>query len=267
MHEYLNDWQRHCVVALQTLKKICDEENIRFYLLAGTLLGAVRHQGMIPWDDDIDVGFLREDWLKLRRLLQSGGLEGTEFEYKDEELDLSFPRLYGKILYNNRACIDLFLIVRWTDNALIGNLAWKLKHAAVSLYKYSVHYIPPSLKKLHSASWQIRIYVYIIESLKVICYWITYPFFRRQGYINVCRRIERLFERRRNGPFVNLYSIYSMEKEKILESWLYSTSYVQFEGTYYLTVGNTHAYLTHLYGDYMTPPSESARKETHIEYF
>ena len=55
--------------------KFCKEHNLRYYLTDGSLLGCIRHQGYIPWDDDIDVEMPRPDWLKLIELFKDQGKE------------------------------------------------------------------------------------------------------------------------------------------------------------------------------------------------
>lgn len=56
---------------LRDFVKICEENNLTYFGFAGTGIGALRHGGFIPWDDDIDMGILREDYIKLREIIQT----------------------------------------------------------------------------------------------------------------------------------------------------------------------------------------------------
>lgn len=47
---------------LLAVDKVCREHHLRYYIMAGTLIGAVRHKGFIPWDDDLDIGMPRKDY-------------------------------------------------------------------------------------------------------------------------------------------------------------------------------------------------------------
>ena len=55
---------------LRSFLKICEQENLRYYLMTGTALGAVRHKGFIPWDDDVDVIMPRPDYDKFMEIGQ-----------------------------------------------------------------------------------------------------------------------------------------------------------------------------------------------------
>lgn len=69
---------------LNEVDKICKNNNIKYFLIGGTLLGAVRHGGFIPWDDDLDIAMFREDYNKFLNVCKKeldDAYFSTEYEY------------------------------------------------------------------------------------------------------------------------------------------------------------------------------------------
>ena len=60
---------------MKTLKQYCDEINVKFWLRGGSCLGAYRHKGFIPWDDDVDLGMMRDDFEKLKNYVNETSSE------------------------------------------------------------------------------------------------------------------------------------------------------------------------------------------------
>lgn len=83
---------------LLSFHKFCTENNINYSLAAGTLIGAIRHKGFIPWDDDIDVYLLREEYNKL--VASYPCLYNGRYKFVSLERDKKWHRAYGK-LYDN----------------------------------------------------------------------------------------------------------------------------------------------------------------------
>lgn len=80
---------------LDAVASFCDKNQIHYWLDSGTLLGAVRHGGYIPWDDDIDVGMLRPDFDRFKETFNA---ENARFQLICRELDSSCVYPYGKVL-------------------------------------------------------------------------------------------------------------------------------------------------------------------------
>lgn len=70
MYQNLENLQQEQKNILDEIVAICDEHNLRYFLVAGTLLGAIRHRDIIPWDDDIDIGMPRADYNKFLEIAQ-----------------------------------------------------------------------------------------------------------------------------------------------------------------------------------------------------
>lgn len=85
---------------LVEVDRICRKCGIRYNIIAGTMLGAVRHGGFIPWDDDADVGMLRDEYEKFRRVVKKE-LDSTRFYFQDYRSTKGYRWGYGKLRRKN----------------------------------------------------------------------------------------------------------------------------------------------------------------------
>ena len=115
----MNELQSKLVKIMEYFHNVCELNNIRYYVLGGTCLGAVRHKGFIPWDDDIDVGLPRKDYDRLIEIMKSSDnvkylleipLENKDFTYSYAKLYDTETTLIENTRYKTRrGCfLDIF---------------------------------------------------------------------------------------------------------------------------------------------------------------
>ena len=102
----LGEHQAACVVLLDELDRVCKALGIPYILFAGTLLGAVRHKGFIPWDDDLDVLMLRRDYDRF--LAEAESVLDRETFYLQKEFSEHWPMFFSKLRLNNTACLETY---------------------------------------------------------------------------------------------------------------------------------------------------------------
>ena len=90
---------------MRIFSEICEKHHLRYYLVGGTMLGAIRHQGFIPWDDDMDVGMPRPDYERFLEIVRSELPEGYSFlNYKQ---DAEYKRYFSRIVNNSCKILNL----------------------------------------------------------------------------------------------------------------------------------------------------------------
>ena len=85
----IKEIQEELLILLKKFHSICMENGIKYSLYAGTLIGAVREKGFIPWDDDVDISFTRAEYEKFRKVITEADL-GEELRFSDEAFFFCF---------------------------------------------------------------------------------------------------------------------------------------------------------------------------------
>ena len=243
---------------LKVFLEVCRKHEIHVQVFAGTLLGAVRHRGFIPWDDDVDVCMDRENFNKLLNL-PAGTFPSPYFLqtfYNDQKFYNPFARLRNSDTtgmvrwqaspdYNNGIYIDLHVMDGMADGFLL-RLQERYLHLALRLAEV----------KLEGGG--KRRMTFVGRCGKFISRFLS---------VNFCIKLHqfllRLFSSSSNRLSMLTHPKYFVEKYWLYKSELADSIELEFDG---LSVPAPRAYdkvLARIYGDYMNPPPAAKRGKWH----
>lgn len=243
---------------LSAVDAFCAENNIKYSISSGTLLGAVRHKGFIPWDDDIDICMPREDYNKFERLFpQTLDNHYKIWSYnKSDNCCLPFGKVYDirtMAIERKSSCgipgvfIDVFPFDEVPDSEDEFFEFNKLRRKKI----FNVFRPQYKLSKDNSLTKNIGIILYklrfLFTPLKLLA----------KDCINYCQIYN-------NKGYNSMYetSIGFIGK-KFNKSVFDDITDYAFEDRMYKGFNNYDEYLSNIYGDYMTPPPLEKRKSPH----
>jgi len=239
---------------LLDLQTIMNEINIPFFLACGTTLGCVRHQGFIPWDDDVDIYIFGSDYPKLQEAFKSGRFCGS-LELHDYTTKKNYPYPFPKIVakgtylkekaidaydYDCGVYIDVFLLSDVSDNKLIRWIEEKERYFYYCLLRAYYHKYDGRRSLINKIAKKV-----------------VNPIMAHKGLIKCCER------KRKQGRYIIDTAAFG-QQALLKRKWFIGSEYMNFCGHFLPVPSEYDAYLTHYYGDYMQLPSEENRVSGHF---
>ena len=249
---------------LKYTKKICDKNNLRYYLAGGTLLGAIRHKGFIPWDDDIDILMPRPDYEKFSEIMKN---ENNRYLLLTPEQD-DYYYLFNKLVDKNTILneywtnpiknmgvyIDIFPLDGFPDDEKEYNI-----YADKLLKEYN------DLTNSRIDGYKMAIYRW----KRVVKCIIKYPLYFAKKIIPWKKRQLNLIDNMKKYKYEDsknvAFILSAYKKKEILNKKIYDDIIlVQFEDEKFNAPSGYDDYLKALYGNYMELPPIEKRKTHHF---
>lgn len=262
----MTEFQEKLLQTFKVFAQFCKDNDITYYAAFGTCLGAVRHHGFIPWDDDMDVFMLRADYERL--LLLRKQLENTKYRVSDIR-DGEHPFPAGKFYSTDSSVWELrqfpFIVGPWIDIFPLDE--WNGSETVSKLYD-DYHYALWNYRKaLSKQSWKE----------------IWHDLIHRNGYNGLIKFVKKCayspFKKFFFNKVVKLTSIVTsiqgdhykywnhVKKMIYKKEWFNEIIEMPFEDTTIYCSSLYDEMLTYEYGDYMTPPPIEKRVSTHNLFY
>ena len=254
--EELKIWQDfHC---------FCEKNNLTYYFTAGSLLGAVRHKGFIPWDDDIDIAMPRKDYDRTADLWAKEPIAGYCFQnsFTEPNFPYYFSKIrkhgtevyepfFSKINMHKGIYIDIFPLDPCPSIESLAKLYFKAMEVITSAISPQVN---PDFSRV-SRKWYMLFLYHIFRRIPHL--WLI-------RFRDDIRKIVSFFS---NGKrLCTVGGAHGYPHEAYYAKWFQHCVFLSFEGKAVPAPAGWNELLRNMYGDYMTPPNISQR-QGHFQNF
>lgn len=230
----LREHQNRMLEMLIYFDSVCRSNNIPYWLSSGTLLGAVRHGGFIPWDDDVDVEMMRKDYLKLSAILK----EDERYDLQNPETDRFYVHPYGKLRDRNSLIEESGQDVKYKYRGI---------YIDIFVMEYS-HFLPAFLHD--KLTWRLLLFGSKIKSKSG-----ELTFFALKKALNILISLTRFFEKFVPGKKLRHTLGAGFSTKLRCKQKIFPLKEIKFEKFYFLAPADTDYYLRKCFGDYMKLPN------------
>jgi len=241
--------------------RICDENKLSYFLAYGTLLGAVRHNGFIPWDDDIDVAMPRKDYEKFLNIYYK--LDKTDYYVlSSRDMNNNHHEHFAKLCKKGTVFADsakdeytgIYIDIFPYDNCVLffAFIQTILIKFVLQLCKYKFYkYMPKEKNKK----------LFFILFIKPLCYFFS------QRFLYTLHKILYLMFNSFNTKYISSFNgFYGCKIEMHKYNTIFPLTNISFEGKKYCAPCNYDSYLKKLYGNYMELPPVEKRINHNPKY-